>query len=66
MSKEIDPKISDAGHGEIDTGKSTDIRKAATNAIHRMILQGRMLPTTPSEREMLENHRKEVEKKKKK
>tara|TARA_R100001463_G_scaffold134770_5_gene197297 strand:+ start:553 stop:759 length:207 start_codon:yes stop_codon:yes gene_type:complete len=54
-------KVGDAGHGEIDTGKSIDIRKAATNAIHKMILQGRMPPTTPREREMLEDHRKLVE-----
>lgn len=56
--------IGDAGHADLEGNKGTDVRKAATNTIHKMILQGRMPPATPREREMLEAHRKLVEKNK--
>jgi hypothetical protein len=57
-------KVGDAGHANMENNNPDAVRKAATNTIHRMILQGRMLPATPREREMLEAHRKLVERNK--
>ena len=49
-------KVGDAGHANLEEGKGTTFRKAATKAIHRMILQGRMAPQTQQEKDMLEKH----------
>lgn len=54
-------KVGDAGHANLDNSNPDKFRKAATNTINKMILQGRMPPATPREREMLEAHRKLVE-----
>lgn len=52
-------KIGDAGHLDLENNKGTSFRDAATRTINKMILEGRMSPKTPHEKEMLEAHRRQ-------
>lgn len=51
--------VGDAGHLDLENNKGTSFRDAATRTINKMILEGRMSPKTPHEKEMLEAHRKQ-------